>query len=227
MPIYLSQQEKVVINDIPIPSPAPHQFLVKIAAASLCHSDLMMSLRPDYPVTIGHEGVGHIVAFGSSNTTNQTTDQANPAASHSFAIGDAIGFNYFTGCCFTCDGCQVHNLRCETGTQKLQGFVADGFFAEYAVVDVKNAVKLPSTLETKRASPLFCAGITAFHSVEGCELRKGEWIAVVGVGGLGQYALQYARAVCFFSSSVCLSVCLGCFDGGGEGEERKGKERFY
>lgn len=172
-----------MINDIPIPTPAPHQFLVKIASASLCHSDLMMSLRPDYAVTMGHEGVGHIVTLGAETSSS------------GFAVGDAIGFNYFTGCCFRCDGCQVHNLRCETGEQRLQGFVADGFFAEYAVVDAVGAVRLPDALEVKRASPLFCAGITAFHSVDSCELAGGEWLAVVGCGGLGQYAVQYAKAV--------------------------------
>lgn len=179
-----SKQQKVVINDIPKPTPAPYQFLVKIHSASLCHSDLGMSLRPDYPVTLGHEGVGHIESFGSE------------ASDHGFAIGDAIGFNYFTGCCYTCSGCQVHNLRCETGNQKLQGFVADGFFAEYAVVDWMSAVKIPESLDMKRAAPLFCAGITAFHSVDGCELEAGMWLAVVGCGGLGQYAIQYAKAVC-------------------------------
>ncbi|KAH7561617.1 hypothetical protein BM1_02721 [Bipolaris maydis] len=177
------KQQKVVVNDIPKPTPESYQFLVKIHSASLCHSDLGMSLRPDYPVTLGHEGVGHIEYLGSE------------ASGHGFSVGDAIGFNYFTGCCFTCDGCQVHNLRCETGKQKLQGFVADGFFAEYAVVDWMNAVKLSENLEMKRAAPLFCAGITAFHSVDSCELEKGMWLAVVGCGGLGQYAVQYAKAM--------------------------------
>lgn len=181
-----SKQQKVVINDVPKPTPAPYQFLVKIHSASLCHSDLGMSLRPDYPVILGHEGVGHIESLGAE------------ASDRGFSVGDAIGFNYFTGCCYTCSGCQVHNLRCETGNQKLQGFVADGFFAEYAVVDWMSAVKLPQSLEMRRAAPLFCAGITAFHSIEGCELEPGMWLAVVGCGGLGQYAVQYAKAVCSY-----------------------------
>lgn len=48
-----------------------------------------------------------------------------------------------------------------------------------------------------RAAPLFCAGITAFHSVDSCELKPGQWLAVIGCGGLGQYAVQYAKAMGF------------------------------
>lgn len=177
------KEKKVVINDIPIPKPNDNQFLVKIHSASLCHSDLLMDMRPDYPVTLGHEGVGHIESFGAN------------VKDKGFSKGDAIGFNYFIDCCFECEGCMIHNLRCETGKQRLQGFVVDGFFAEYAVVDWQNAVHLPGSLEMERCAPLFCAGITAFHSVDSCELKAGEWLAVVGCGGLGQYAVQYGKAV--------------------------------
>ena len=91
----------------------------------------------------------------------------------------------------------VHNLRCETSQAQLQGFVVDGFFQEYAVVDYHNAVHLPKELDMKRTAPLFCAGITAFHAVDNCELRQGDWLAVIGCGGLGQYATQYAKAMGF------------------------------
>ncbi|KAJ4364071.1 hypothetical protein N0V83_009526 [Neocucurbitaria cava] len=175
--------QKVVINDIAKPTAGPNQFLVKIQSASLCHSDLILDLRPDYAVTLGHEGVGHIESIGDAVPTKD------------FKVGDSIGFNYFIGCCFECDGCMIHNLRCETGNQKLQGFYVDGFFAEYAVVDWQNAVKLPETLDMSKSAPLFCAGITAFHSVDSCELKAGDWLAVIGCGGLGQYAIQYAKAM--------------------------------
>ncbi|KAF2708023.1 alcohol dehydrogenase [Pleomassaria siparia CBS 279.74] len=177
------KQQKVVVIDVPKPTAGPGQFLVKIQSASLCHSDLIVALRPDRPVTLGHEGVGYIEAIDSG------------AEGKGFKVGDAIGFNYFIGCCFECEACMVHNMWCETGKSTLQGFVVDGFFAEYAVVDHQNAVALPSNLDISKAAPLFCAGITAFHSVDTCELKEGEWLAVIGCGGLGQYAIQYAKAM--------------------------------
>jgi D-arabinose 1-dehydrogenase-like Zn-dependent alcohol dehydrogenase len=60
----------------------------------------------------------------------------------------------------TCKGCQIHNLNCETGNSKLHGFGRDGFFAEYATADYRNATVLPDSLSMKSSAPIFCAGIT-------------------------------------------------------------------
>jgi alcohol dehydrogenase, propanol-preferring len=135
-------------------------------------------------VSLGHEGVGHIVSMHPSSTDK------------GFKNGDAVGFLYIRGCCFTCEGCLTHNLLCETGKQLLQGFIVDGFFAEYALVDYHNAVVLDETKwDMTKASAVFCAGITAFHSVDSCNLKPGDWFGVVGCGGLGQLATQYAKAM--------------------------------
>ncbi|KAH8906175.1 alcohol dehydrogenase [Coniochaeta sp. PMI_546] len=177
-------QNKIVINEIPVPTPGPNEFLVKIRSASLCHSDILAIEQATKPVTLSHEGVGHIVAQHPS-TQNK-----------GFDIGDAVGFLYILGACFECPGCMIHNLHCETGRQLLQGFTTDGFFAEYALVDIHNAAKLDESVwDMDRASPVFCAGITSFHSVDSCDLKPGQWFGVVGAGGLGQIATQYAKAM--------------------------------
>ena len=140
---------KIAINDVPIPEPSENQFLVKkIHSASLCHSNLINALRSETDMTLGHEGVGFIEKIHRS------------AEDEGFIAGDAIGFNYCLNCCFECDGCMVHNMRCETVKQQLQGFIVDGFFAEYAVIDYHNAIHLPKNLDMKRCAPIFCAGIT-------------------------------------------------------------------
>ncbi|EXJ91723.1 hypothetical protein A1O3_00273 [Capronia epimyces CBS 606.96] len=177
--------QKVVINDVPIPEPNHDQFLVKIRAASLCHSDLMVDTRPASggPFTMGHEGVGYIERMGPG------------AENRGFQVGDAVGFLYVIGCCYECEGCSIQNVFCTTGKPLFQGFMADGFFAEYAVVNWQNAAKLPSSMDIRRSSPLFCAGITAFNTIDSCELQPGQWLAVVGCGGLGQFATQYAKAM--------------------------------
>ncbi|KAL2755692.1 hypothetical protein ACRALDRAFT_1082173 [Sodiomyces alcalophilus JCM 7366] len=181
---YDPHQKKVVVNEVPVPVPGPNEFLVKIRSASLCHSDILAIQDAKETVTLGHEGAGHIVSFHPS------------AEGKGFKLGDAVGFLYIRGCCFTCAGCQVHNLHCETGKQLLQGFAADGFFAEYALVDYHNAVVLnESKWDMDAACAVFCAGITSFHSVDSCNLKPGDWFGVVGCGGLGQLAAQYARAM--------------------------------
>ena len=59
-----------------------------------------------------------------------------------------------------CEGCQIHCLNCETGNQRLHGFGTDGFFAEYAIVDYRNATILPENMDLKDSAPIFCAGVT-------------------------------------------------------------------
>lgn len=108
--------------------------------------------------------------------------------------------------------CLIHNLHCSSGKQLLQGFTTDGFFAEYAVVDYENCIHLPDSVDIKTAAPIFCAGITAFHAVDSSELQEGDWLAVVGAGGLGQIATQIAKArgckvVAIDINDATLDVC--------------------
>ncbi|KAL4747792.1 hypothetical protein BDW72DRAFT_206215 [Aspergillus terricola var. indicus] len=182
------KQQKVVVNRIPIPRPGPNQILVKLASASLCHSDILAINQPNMaePFTLGHEGAGYVAELGTDCTDKE------------FQEGDPVGFLYINGCCFACDGCMVHNNHCTQGSPVVSGFggVRDfGFFQEYAAVDWQNVIHLPSRLDPKRSSAIFCAGITAFHAVDSCNLKAGQWFAAIGAGGLGQLAAQYAKAM--------------------------------
>ena len=180
-------QERVVVNDIPVPEPAPNQILVKLASASVCHADLMSIRRPNLttPFTLGHEGAGYVYKLGSN------------CQDKGFQEGDPVGFLYINGCCFECEGCMIHNLHCKNGTPSCAGFGDFGFFQEFAPVDWQNVIHLPRSLDPKRSSAIFCAGITAFHAVDSCDLQPGQWLAVIGAGGLGQLATQYAKAMGF------------------------------
>lgn len=82
---YDKPADKVVINDVPIPEPGEGQILLKVTAASLCHSDLMNELRPDdfgRPMTMGHEGVGVVHKLHQS------------AEGKGFKAGDKVGCLY-------------------------------------------------------------------------------------------------------------------------------------
>jgi D-arabinose 1-dehydrogenase-like Zn-dependent alcohol dehydrogenase len=67
----------------------------------------------------------------------------------------------------------------------MQGFTVDGYFQEYVVVEARGAMVLPAGMDATEAAPLFCAGVTAFHGVEDCECEAGDWMAIIGCGGLG------------------------------------------
>ncbi|KAL2350604.1 alcohol dehydrogenase [Cryomyces antarcticus] len=175
------KQKKVVVNDVPIPEPGKNQSLIKIKSASLCHSDVMATEAPrDVPVTLGHEAVGYI-------------DQVHPSIEgKGFGRSDRVGFLYIDGCCFECDGCQIHNLHCQPGKQLLHGFTTDGFFAEYATVDYQN-VGAPEPYIEYRVNPDTI--IQAFHAVNSWDLKSGNWLGVIRCGGLGQLATQYGKAM--------------------------------
>lgn len=188
---YDARDNKLHLNQIPVPEPREHELLVQIKNASLCHSDVMLFEPNDQglilgqnPVTIGHEATGTVVGRGSGDAANRFKD------------GDNVGFLCAVECCFDCVNCRtVHNSWCVTGNTKMQGFSRDGYFQEYAVVDARAAMVLPEGLDVNAAAPLFCAGVTAFHGIEDCQLDPGKWIAVIGCGGLGHLGIQYAKAM--------------------------------
>ncbi|ORY04288.1 chaperonin 10-like protein, partial [Clohesyomyces aquaticus] len=188
---YDARDNKLHLNEIPIPEPRDHEVLVKVACASLCHSDVMLFEPNDQglilgqnPVTIGHEATGVVVSTGSGEAASK------------FKKGDSVGFICAVECCFECKQCRtVHNAYCEKGTTKMQGFSRDGYFQEYVCVDARETMVLPSELDVKTAAPLFCAGVTAYHGVEDCGLEPGQWMAIIGCGGLGHLGVQYAKAM--------------------------------
>ncbi|KAL6407695.1 putative alcohol dehydrogenase protein [Ilyonectria robusta] len=184
---YNKHTNEIEVNKIPIPVCGDNEILIKTRCASLCHSDLMLfwghtaEVPPTDRITIGHENTGHVVAHGK--------DVKN------FKIGDPVGCLGCSYACYECEGCQVHNLFCEKGTGRMHGFSCPGHFAEYSLADSRNAMVLPDGMDMVTAAPLFCAGITAYHAVKGCELQEGEWISIIGCGGLGHLAIQYAKAM--------------------------------
>lgn len=140
----------MVVNNVSKPDPDEGQILIKIASASLCHSDLMSIRMGDRkePITLGHEGAGFV-------------EKIHPSAEgKGFKVGNAVGFLYIQYACFECRGCMVHNNHCIKRQSHVNGFTIPGFFSEYAVVDWQSCVELPESLPVASASPIFCAGVT-------------------------------------------------------------------
>ncbi|KAK5116406.1 hypothetical protein LTR62_007953 [Meristemomyces frigidus] len=186
--------KSVQINNVPIPSIKPHEILVKVHAASLCHSDLMLfepneqglTLGEDGPFTMGHEACGTVVSTGSEVK--------------GFKPGEKIGWLPIVDCCFDCEECGIHNLYCERGTSKVQGMTVDGYFQQYCAIAWRNAVHIPDDMDLDCCAPLFCAGCTAFNAVTDTIFElKGEpsttWIAVIGCGGLGTASSSIVEAI--------------------------------
>ncbi|KAH8684755.1 hypothetical protein BGZ60DRAFT_366107 [Tricladium varicosporioides] len=186
---YSIKTNSLSINEIPLPTPTKDQLLIKVASASLCHSDLMhfepneagIVLGDGAPVTIGHEATGYIVSVPESCQ--------NPT----LKVGAKIGFLCPENVCYECAGCQVHNAWCEGGKAVMSGFGRDGFFQEYVTSHWRNCIVLPESLDIYEAAPLFCAGVTSWQGVTEAGIKPGEWMGIVGCGGLGHLGIQYAK----------------------------------
>ncbi|KAK0778937.1 hypothetical protein LTR75_015492 [Friedmanniomyces endolithicus] len=188
-----------------IPTIKPDEILVKVRAASLCHSDLMLFepneqglvLGEGDPFTMGHEACGTVVEVGGE--------------AKGFKKGDKLGWLPIVDCCFDCEECQIHNLYCERGESKVQGMTVDGYFQEYCAIKWRNAVRIPDDMDLDTCAPLFCAGCTAFNAVTDtlAELPgepNSTWVAVIGCGGLGHLAIQYLKAYGYRVVGIDLSA---------------------
>ncbi|WYZ35092.1 hypothetical protein EsH8_I_001368 [Colletotrichum jinshuiense] len=176
------------ITTVPVPAPlAPHDLLVKVAVASYCHTDGMVSVGvfgTKLPCTASHEGSGTVVAVGT--------------AVGGFKTGDRVMCGlplHPCGTCYDCTGPETFRQYC-TGVDGHVGVHVDGCFAEYVRVDSRSTVAIPDAVSFLSAAPLACAGRTVWRGVKQAGLEKGQWLAIVGSGGgLGHLGVQMAKAL--------------------------------
>ncbi|KZP19195.1 GroES-like protein [Athelia psychrophila] len=163
------------IREVPTPnSLSAHDMLIRVAVASLCHTDGMVTagiFKTSLPCTASHEGAGTVAALGSN--VNE------------FHIGDRVLCGLAYGRCGMCADC--------TGPEESTQYCTKS--GEYVVVDAREANLLPGNLSFQSAAPLACAGTTIWSGIVRAELKPGEWLAIVGAGGgLGHLGVQMAKA---------------------------------
>lgn len=167
--------------EVPIPSLAPHEVLVRVRAAGICHSDVHYragrSRVEPLPLTLGHEVAGDIVAVGT--------------AVRGRAVGDRVCLHYLV-ICGRCGHCLAGREQfCETGL--MLGHFTDGGWAEYIAVPERNAVLLPEHVPYEHGAVMMCSSATSLHALRKGRLTPGDTVLVVGAGGLGMSAVQLAR----------------------------------
>ncbi|PVF93935.1 GroES-like protein [Serendipita vermifera] len=176
-------QPYVYKTDLSVPEVTPGSLLLKVEAAGLCHTDLLMCLGvypSPLPMVPGHENVGVVAAIGDGVT--------------GFQVGDRVGCMLYKGACGQCNECKEHNYNfCDQ--IKLAGLSDQGGMAEYILVDPMFTVKLPNELPFTAAAPLMCAGCTVYKSIKNAKQPKGAIVGIVGLGGLGHLGVQYAKAM--------------------------------
>ena len=171
-------------TDLPVPTPKPGELLLQIKAAGFCHTETV-AMAGDYagvnlPVVPGHENVGVVAAVGEGVLD--------------FKVGDRVGTTTFCFACGQCNDCQK-GISNYCDSVKAAGFDVDGGMAEYMRADPVWTVKLPDEMQFETAAPLMCAGSTIYNSIHRAKQPPGALIAIVGIGGLGQLGVQYAKAL--------------------------------
>jgi alcohol dehydrogenase, propanol-preferring len=182
--------ERLRLEEVPIPDPSGTQLRIRVAGCGVCRTDLHIvdgsQPRVDLPVTLGHEVSGWIDAIGP--------DAVRPLRKARLRTGDPVVIFGGWGCGRCAECLAGEDQRCPRG--RSPGFQVDGGYAEYLLVpDQRHLVPL-GALDPVEAAPLADAGLTPFRAVRRASpwLRPGARVLLVGLGGLGQFGLQYLRS---------------------------------
>lgn len=166
--------------------------LIEIAYAGICHSDIH-NARDDwapgiYPMVPGHEIAGIVTEVGSDVTK--------------FSVGDRVGVGCFVDSCGTCHACRADEEQfCDQGAvmtyngKDYDGQVTYGGYSTHIVVKDDYVLSIPEAIPFETAAPLLCAGITTYSPLRHWKAGPGKHVAVIGMGGLGHMAVQYAAAL--------------------------------
>lgn len=170
------------IVERPIPEPPAGWVRIKVQACGVCHSDSLVKEGTwpglEYPRVPGHEVIGTVDALGEDVTQ--------------FKVGQRVGVGWHGGNCGHCDNCRRGDFFACTVDLKTTGLSFDGGYGEYMVAPAIAVARVPEQLSAVDGAPLMCAGITTFNALRNSNARAGDTVAVLGLGGLGHLAVQYA-----------------------------------
>lgn len=173
---------------------APEEVAIAVTHCGICHTDIHMIDNDwelsQYPLVPGHEIIGTVLAVG-----NEVTE---------LTVGQRVGIGWQVSACFDCETC---NRGDENYCPEHQPICIGRFggFATHVTVDYRFVYPIPECMDSAKTAPLLCAGITVFNAMLSYGVLPTQRIGIVGLGGLGHVAVQFAKAfnceVTVFSSS--------------------------
>jgi uncharacterized zinc-type alcohol dehydrogenase-like protein len=187
-----SATEDLVATTIERREVGPHDVLIDIKFAGICHSDIH-TVRGDwgpqqYPLVPGHEIAGIVTEVGAEVTKHK--------------VGDRVGVGCMVNSCKECANClkgeEQYCLKGNVGTYGAvdrDGTITQGGYSTHVVVTEDFVVTIPEGLDLDVAAPLLCAGITTYSPLHHWGAGPGKKVAVVGLGGLGHMAVKIAHAM--------------------------------
>jgi alcohol dehydrogenase, propanol-preferring len=155
--------------------------LVRVKASGICGSEMHVWRGVDksgfFPRTLGHEGAGVVERVGRNVT--------------SVKAGDRVLIDYNV----TCGNCRFCKSGQDNLCSKLEyiGYQRDGTYQEYQAIPAKNAIPLPDNVSFEEGAIISCGVVTAFHAVRIADIKIGDRVVVIGLGGVGLHGIQFAR----------------------------------
>ena len=172
--------EPLRATELPVPTPGPHQILIKVAACGVCRTDLHVFdgelTHPKLPLVLGHEIVGHVEVPGEDV--------------EGFARGERVGVPWLGYTDGTCTYCREgrENL-CDH--PRFTGYQIDGGYAQYTVADARYVFPIPEGYSDAEAAPLLCAGLIGYRSLK--LAGPGKRLGIYGFGAAAHIVAQVAR----------------------------------
>ncbi|MFQ5922949.1 MAG: zinc-dependent alcohol dehydrogenase family protein [Anaerolineales bacterium] len=168
-------------EEVADPHPREGQLLLKVLASGICRTDLHIIegdiQPPRFPLTLGHQVVGEVVAIGT--------------AVKGWTLGERAGVPWLHIACNTCSHCLrgEENLCREA---EFTGFHVDGGYAEAILAQAEYALKIPLGIREEDVAPMLCAGIVGYRSLHKSDLQPGERLGLVGFGASAHLVIQVA-----------------------------------
>jgi D-arabinose 1-dehydrogenase-like Zn-dependent alcohol dehydrogenase len=183
----------------------PNEILVKVTHSGLCGTDVHYRGQD---MALGHEGAGIAEEVGKDVTVIKK--------------GDRVGWGYLHDSCGHCKQCLrgVETFCPERhmyGTHELD----QGSFASHAVWKADYLFKIPESISNEDAAPLMCGGATVFNALQFHGVKSTDRVGVIGVGGLGHLAIQFASAM------GCEVIVLSGTESKKEEATKLGAKEFY
>jgi alcohol dehydrogenase len=179
------------VVDLPQASPGPGQVRIAVEACGICGSDVAMvhGVFGDgpFPLTPGHEIAGRIdmLGFGVEE----------------WELGDRVAVGWFGGNDGWCQACREGDaINCVN--LQVPGLAYPGGYAESTVVPTSALARIPAELTFTEAAPMGCAGVTVFNALRRTSAWPGDLVAVLGLGGLGHLAVQFASKMGFDTVAI-------------------------
>lgn len=173
----------------------PTDLLIKVTHCGVCKSDTHFIDNDwgdsQFPLVPGHEVVGTIEQLGDNVK--------------GFKQNQRVGIIWQQHACWQCEWCKAGK---EELCKSLQAICLGkkGGFADYIVADSRFVFALPEVLASEHAAPLLCAGSTVFHALTSFNIKANQSVAILGIGGLGHLAIQFAKALGYQVTALTNSI---------------------